>query len=58
MNPKKTKQTQKNVADDLNRMINEGLAGGWDGEPERNGRIDTPEIKKEDPPTVNGKRLS
>jgi hypothetical protein len=58
MNPRDTTPKQgKNVLDDIDRMTNEGLAGGWEGELNRNGLINTAEIEEESPPTLNGKTL-
>jgi|GEM_PF-6298819 len=56
MNPKDTSPEKgKNVMDDMDRMTNEGLASGRDGERNRNGKINTPEMPEEAPPTLNGK---
>lgn len=58
MNPKDTTHKQgKNIMDDVDRMTNEGLAGGWEGEPGRNGLINTVDLEEEAPPTLNGKPL-
>lgn len=56
MNPRDTSPNQlKNYMDDMDRMTNEGLAAGWEGELNRNGLINTAEIEEESPPTLNGK---
>lgn len=44
---------------DVERMINEGLAGGWEGERLRNGQIGVDETTDlEAPPTLNGKPIA
>lgn len=56
MNPRDTTPNKgKNLMDDIDRMTNEGLAGGWEGELNRNALINTAEIEEESPPTVNGR---
>ncbi|WP_167577717.1 hypothetical protein [Ammoniphilus sp. YIM 78166] len=55
MNPRDTNpQTGKNVMDDIDRMTNEGLAGGREGDLTRNALVNTPEMPEETPPTLNG----
>jgi hypothetical protein len=55
MNPMDTTRIGKNLMDDIDRMTNEGLAGGWEGELDRNGLINTSAMEEEAPPTLNGK---
>lgn len=57
MNPRDTSKQDKNFMDDIDRMTNEGLAGGWEGELNRNGLINTAEMEEESPPTLNGKPI-
>ena len=62
MNPKDTTtptKRGKNLFDDVDRMTNEGLAGGWEGDDNRNGLINTVDLEEEveAPPTLNGKPL-
>lgn len=58
MNPRDTaKKNGKNLMDDVNRMTNEGLAGGREGEVNLNGLINTVDIQEEEPPTLNGKPM-
>ena len=58
LNPRDTTPKQgKNLQDDVDRMTNEGLAGGWEGQISRNGLINTVDLEEEAPPTLNGKPL-
>ncbi|MEW9668616.1 hypothetical protein [Ammoniphilus sp. 3BR4] len=58
MNPKDANLKKKNILDDIDRITNEGLAGGRTGDPEHNGEIDSAvEIPEESPPTLNGEQF-
>lgn len=58
MNPRDTAPKQGiNTMDDVDRMTNEGLAGGREGEFNLNGLVNTVEFREEAPPTLNGKPL-